>query len=508
MKLSKQAKKFVSYIGTKLKNKTLSRFLISISLPIFSFIYILIRYKYINSEIPFWYTKIWGDSQLALKSNIFLIPLIMLVISLVGLLFILSNKYYIQYFEDIVWMFVFSSNLILTVSIFRIIQIASLPFRSLINPLYTELLPYAVTSFLLIYIGLPYFIDYAQRKKIITNPQIHNHPGMILQTPSARGGGFVYSAVFLICAIVFVGFPKEFSGFYLSVLMVAVLGFVDDYQNTHPSSNYRALENPALRLFLLFLSVLPVVFSGVAINTVSNPFGGMINLNIFQVSIGSGVLAVVPAVLTAVWVVWLMNVLSWSNGVDGQYAGIVGIACIIISILALRFEDIQPFHKQIATLAVISAGAALGSIKFNWHPSKIMWGFGAMSAGLVIASLAILAKAKIAVSILIILIPFFDAFVTVVRRLAQKKNPFKGDRGHLHHILLNRGWSTSKVAVFYWIATAVFGLIGILTPEKDVFKLMFVVGGVVMFLIVLINVIVVRKKNGNEESDFTTSVNN
>lgn len=506
MKLNKQIKKAFDYISIKLKDKTLSRFLLSIFLSVFSLLYILFRYKYINSEIPFWYTKIWGDYQLASKFCIFLIPLMMLAISLVGLLFVLLNKYYIQFFEDVVWLFVISSNLILAASSFRIIQVASLPFKSFINPLYIGLIPYVVVSFLIMYLIMPYFIDYAQRKKLVTNPQIHDHPGMILQSPSARGGGFVYSIVFLLSAILFIGFPKEFSGFYLSVLMVAVLGIIDDYQNTHPSSSYRVLENPSLRLFLLFLSVLPVVFSGVAINTVSNPFGGMVNLNVFQISVGAGVLPVVPVVLTAVWVVWLMNVLSWSNGVDGQYAGIVGIASVLIAILALRFKDLQPFHMQIAILAAISAGASFGSVRFNWHPSQIMWGFGAVSAGLVIASLAILAKTKIAVSVLIILIPFLDAFVTVIRRLVQKKNPFKGDRGHLHHILLNRGWSTNKVAIFYWSATAVFGLIGLLTPEENVFKLMSVIAGVVMFLIILLNVSTVKRKK--EETSFTTSIKN
>jgi UDP-GlcNAc:undecaprenyl-phosphate GlcNAc-1-phosphate transferase len=506
MKLNKQIKKTIAYVGLKLKNKTLSRFLLSVFLSAFSFFYILYRYRYINSEIPFWYTKLWGDYQLAPKFDIFLIPLMMLAISFVGLLFVLLNKYYIQFFEDIIWIFVICGNFILAASSFRIIQIASLPFKPIINPLYLGLLPYAATAFILTFIAMPYFIDFAQKKRLVTNPQIHDHPGMILQSPSARGGGFVYSLVFLISAIIFIGFPEEFLGFYLSVLMVAVLSIIDDYQNTHPSSSYRALENPGLRLFLLLLSVLPVVFSGVAINTVSNPFGGMINLNIFQITIGSGILAVVPVVLTAVWVVWLMNVLSWSNGVDGQYAGIVGIASVLIAILALRFKDLQPFHMQIAILAAISAGASFGAVRFNWHPSQIMWGFGAVSAGLVIASLAILAKSKIAVSVLIILIPFLDAFVTVIRRLVLKKNPFKGDKGHLHHILLSRGWSTSKVAMFYWGATALFGLVGLLTPEENVFNLTFIIAGVVMFLIAVLNLNLVRKKK--EENSFTTSVKN
>lgn len=500
MKLSKQIHKVINFVSEKLKNRNLFRFLISVFIPILVFIYLLIRYQYINSEIPFWYTKLWGDYQLAPKSALFFIPSIALAISLVGFALVLLNKYYIQFFDDIIWMVVLFCNVFLAGSVFSIIQEASVPFKPLINPLYLNLVPYFIVSVLLMSLVMPYFIDYAQKKKLVTNPQIHIHPGMILQSPSARGGGFIYSVVFLIVSFIFVGFKSEFIGLYLSVLMVAILGLIDDFQNTHPSSSYRVLEKPLLRLLLLFLAVLPVVLSGVAINTVSNPFGGMINLNIFQLNILGSILPLIPVLLTALWVVWLMNVLSWSNGVDGQYAGIVGIASIMVALLALRFKDLQPYHIEIATLAVISAGAAFGSVRFNWHPSQIMWGFGAISAGLVIASLAILAKAKIAVSVLIILIPFLDAFVTVVRRVISGRNPLKGDSGHLHHILLNRGWSVSKVALFYWGATALFGLIGFLTPEKDVFKLTFIIGGAVAFLIVLLNVKLVRKSHSNNDT--------
>jgi len=156
--------------------------------------------------------------------------------------------------------------------------------------------------------------------------------------------------------------------------------------------------------------------------------------------------------------------------------------------LALRFDELTDFHYQIAVFSAISAGAAFGSVKYNWHPSKIMWGFGAMSAGLTIASLAILAQAKIAVSVLILLIPFLDALFTVSRMVLHGKNPFKGDRGHLHHLLLYRGWSVSKVAIFYWFATALFGLVGLFSPERVVLKLTFLIMGVVAFGLIILNI--------------------
>jgi UDP-GlcNAc:undecaprenyl-phosphate GlcNAc-1-phosphate transferase len=488
MKIGKKILKQAVTISEKLREKNLSNFLSNVLISVLLFIYILMRHKYVNEEIPFWYTKSWGDSQLAPKIYLYLIPLMSLAINLLGLFISILNKFYVRYLENIVWYLVLFVNLFLSGSVLRIIRISSVPYDPIVDPLYVSLIPSFIFAFLLMRVLMPYFIDYAKQKKIITNPKIHDHPGMVLKSPSARGGGFVYAIVFLLSAVFFVGFKKELTALYVSILMTAILGIVDDYQNTHPKSSYRALENPFLRLFLLFISVLPVIFSGVMIFTISNPFGGIFDMDIFTLNIGGSIISVIPLVVTSFWVVWLMNVLSWSNGVDGQFPGIVGISSILISLLALRFDEITHFHRQVAILAAISAGASFGSVKFNWHPSKIMWGFGAMSAGLIIAILAIMAQAKIAVSILIILIPFLDAMFSVSRRLLKGKNPLRGDRGHLHHILLDRGWGVNKIALFYWFATAVFGLIGFLSPEWIVLKLTLIIMGIVAFGLVILNI--------------------
>ncbi|MFH1648248.1 MAG: MraY family glycosyltransferase [Patescibacteria group bacterium] len=488
MKFDKKAQKAVEYFLEKLKNKTLARFLLATLLAFFQVFYILLRYKYVNNDIPFWFTRIWGDFQLAPKVTLFLIPLISLGVTLLGLLFVMTNSFYIKLINEVIWFVVGFCNLVLSYSVFRIVQLASVAFKPLVDPLYISLLPSFSVAFLGVYILMPFFIEFAGRKKIVTNPAVHNHPGMVLETPSARGGGLIYGLVFLVASIIFVGINKDFSGLYLSVLMVSILGILDDYQNTHPKSGFSFLENPFLRLFLLFASTLPVIFSGVLIKTVSNPFGGMINLDIFNMSILGKPVALIPIILTTIWVVWFMNVLSWSNGIDGQYPGIVGIASVLVALLALRFEILEPFHTQVATLAAISAGAAFGSVKFNWYPSKIMWGFGAVTAGLIVASLAIFARAKITASVLIILIPFLDAAVTVVRRLLKGKNPLRGDKGHLHHVLMARGWGIRRIAVFYWLATASFGLIGLLSPEVHVFKVALLIAGLVAFIIILLNI--------------------
>jgi UDP-GlcNAc:undecaprenyl-phosphate GlcNAc-1-phosphate transferase len=322
---------------------------------------------------------------------------------------------------------------------------------------------------------------------------------MVLSKPSVRGGGFVYAVTFLLMSLVFVGFKVELSGFYLSVLMVATLGIMDDVQNTNVRSNLRILENPYLRLFLLFVSVAPVILSNIMIDIVSNPFGGIFDLTQFRVDLLGNSISVVAALITVLWIVWVMNVLSWSNGIDGQYSGIVGIASAIIALLALRFEPLESFQLEVGILAAISAGAAIGFMRYNWFPSKIMWGFGAMSAGLVLAVLSILVQSKILTSVMIILIPFLDALVTATRRLLQKKNPLHGDKGHLHHLLLERGWGVRRIAIFYWVATLLFGVIGLITAEAYAVQVALIIGGLVAFIIVLLNVLSIKEKNHKQE---------
>jgi UDP-GlcNAc:undecaprenyl-phosphate GlcNAc-1-phosphate transferase len=219
--------------------------------------------------------------------------------------------------------------------------------------------------------------------------------------------------------------------------------------------------------------------SGINITNIGNPFSSeSFNLNQFFW---------LPYLFTIIWILWIANLLSWSNGVDGQYGGIVGVAGIVIAVLALRFINISDRELDTAKMALICSGAAIGLIPFTLHPSKIMWGFGATSAGVALAALSILSVSKISISILVLLVPFMDGLITIIRRIVNKQNPFKGDRGHLHHLLLNRGWSVSQIALFYWTTTAILGLIAIYSSEKDLPLLVLTLGGVISFGIIILN---------------------
>ena len=186
--------------------------------------------------------------------------------------------------------------------------------------------------------------------------------------------------------------------------------------------------------------------------------------------------------------------LSWSNGVDGQYSGIVGIALIFVALLGLRHPEVTQLQFNYSRLAILAAGISFGLIGVTWFPSRMMWGFGAMSAGVVLASLSILIQAKVITSILILFVPFLDAFVTIIRRFYQGKNPLRGDRGHLHHLLLDRGFSVPHVAIFYWVVTLLFGGLSLYSSEKPLIQIFLMILGVIFFVITLTNLRLSRKR--------------
>ena len=106
--------------------------------------------------------------------------------------------------------------------------------------------------------------------------------------------------------------------------------------------------------------------------------------------------------------------------------------------------------------------------------------------GLVLASISILAGAKVATALLVLVVPTSDAVITILRRLKQGRSPVWGDRSHLHHRLHTLGWSHSKIATFYAITTGFFGFLALYSSGK--YKLLTILAGagVVSFVLVIL----------------------
>jgi len=328
----------------------------------------------------------------------------------------------------------------------------------------------------------PLIIWFYKKNNWLDDPKKQKHPKVIHQYPVPRGGGIAVFLAITITCLWFLPLDKHLIGILIGALILVLVGVWDDLKDI----------NPYLRLALGFLAAGVVVASGIGIPYVSNPLqsGGVINLSQPQIPIyWLGKWRTIwfwSDLIALIWIVGTMNFVNWSKGLDGQLPGIVAVAGIIIGLLSLRFRD-DITQWPVILMAIILAGAYLGFLPWNFYPQKIMPGYGGGSlAGYFLAVLAILSGAKLATSILVLGIPMIDAVYSVIRRVLAGRSPVWGDRGHLHHKLMQLGWGKRRVAIFYWLVSLILGLMALkLTSEQKFYTLILlglIIGGVLVWL--------------------------
>lgn len=328
-----------------------------------------------------------------------------------------------------------------------------------------------IVSFLLTTILTFISIAIIKKMGILDDPNRHKHPGIIHSRPIPRGGGVPFFIGILMTGIFFLPITKIVIALFIASLIALIVGVIDDKYDISPYARF--ITN------ILVAGI--VVGSGVSIPFITNPFGGVILLNSIKISI-------IPLsdILAMFWIVWVMNMLNWSKGVDGQMPGIVAISAIVIGILSLRFAELDYFSQISASLSFIIAGASLGFLIFNFYPAKIFPGYGGTAIYLLLSAAAILSGAKLATAILVMGVPMTDAIFTVIRRLLSGHSPFWHDKKHLHHLLLSLGMSQRRIALFYWIISAILGALALVLSSKGkAFAIIMVgvlVGGALLFL--------------------------
>jgi len=398
--------------------------------------------------VPFFYTLPWGEVRLVNNNFLFAIPLISFCLWL-------FNQGVRIWATEIKYLNL-TVSLILLWSLFKIIAAVSplwphayFDFKNIILPAGLGL----ITSYLL---SRP-LISLVKKLGLIDDPKTHQHPGMLLKKPTPRGGSLIFFLSFLICSLVVVPLGEIPWGILVGGALYTGLGLLDDKFDI----------NPYVRFGILGLGAAIVAISGVGIKSFATPFGsiGLTSIGLYLPILADNTYLLTD-IFTIFWILWVSNLLSWSNGIDGQFAGVTGLTALFIAFLSLRLIPLD--HNQIQTtrIAAIAAGSSFGMIPATWNPCKVLWGFGATSAGLVLASLSVITGSKVATATLVILVPFLDAIATFIRRVSLRKSPFWGDRGHLHHHLLDAGFSQPQIALIYWGITLILGLVAVFTSGK------------------------------------------
>lgn len=265
------------------------------------------------------------------------------------------------------------------------------------------------------------------------------------QEPLPNAGGLaIYAGVIAALILAACLSPMVLQKILVQILAIllggsilVLVGFIDD-QFGLPSM---------FRLIVQILAALLLVVVGIRIAvTVGTPIDGTLSV-----------------LLTVFWVVGITNAVNLMDGMDGLAGGISFIAGISLLAVSAQFEA-----RAAATL-VLSAvsGSALGFLRHNTHPSRIIMGdAGAYFLGYVLAATSILSSSKVTTvfafvpTAMFLLLPVVDTTQVIVRRLIAGKNPLSTPgKDHLHHRLLDWGFSQGHSAVILWIVTLASNLV-------------------------------------------------
>lgn len=336
-----------------------------------------------------------------------------------------------------------------------------------------------IIAFIATVIATPLSLVFIKKLGLFDDPKTHKHPAIIHKKPVPRGGGIPLFIGILMAAFIFLPLTKTTNTILLASFFALVVGVLDDKYDV----------SPYLRFIMNIFCALLIITGGISILFITNPVGGIIHLDTLRFTLfffGKNSTIFLSDIISLIWLVWIMNMLNWSKGVDGQMPGIVVISAISIGILSLRFPVSDINSLIAAKLSFIIAGGSLGFLIFNFYPAKIFPGYGATAIYLLLGVVSILSGAKLATAILVMGIPMVDGIFTILRRIMAKRSPFKHDNKHLHHLLLELGFGQRKIALSYWLVSVILGVISLTLSSKGklfaIIMLVVIVGGGLLFL--------------------------
>jgi UDP-GlcNAc:undecaprenyl-phosphate/decaprenyl-phosphate GlcNAc-1-phosphate transferase len=182
--------------------------------------------------------------------------------------------------------------------------------------------------------------------------------------------------------------------------------------------------------------------------------------------------------LTLLWIVGVTNAVNLIDGLDGLAAGISAIACGVMAVLGV-------LQGQVAVVVLMLAllGSLCGFLFFNFNPARIFMGdCGSMFLGFTLASSAVLCSmrsvgpAGLALPALALGVPIFDTLFSMLRRFLERRSIFSADRSHLHHRLIDAGFTQRQAVLAIYgltLLAAGTGMLMLIVPAGHALILLF-----------------------------------
>ncbi|MCT4542025.1 MAG: undecaprenyl/decaprenyl-phosphate alpha-N-acetylglucosaminyl 1-phosphate transferase [Vallitalea sp.] len=281
--------------------------------------------------------------------------------------------------------------------------------------------------------------------------------------PMPLAGGISIVLGFLITVAIFAPSIKNLEfvhlvGLICGGIVITIVGLLDDIYDLSAKS----------RLFFQVFAALIVIFTGTTIKAITWPWapGGVILLGSFS------------DIITIIWIIGITNAVNFIDGLDGLATGVSSIAA-----LCLMFVSILYGEPTAVLLTGALAGACLGFLPHNFNPATIFMGStGSTFLGFTLSVISIQGLIKgytaitIIVAVLILGLPIFDTSFAILRRVANGRPVWEADRGHLHHRLMDKGYSHKKAVLTLYGISGGFGIAGILIAMNDIKFAVIIIG--------------------------------
>jgi UDP-GlcNAc:undecaprenyl-phosphate/decaprenyl-phosphate GlcNAc-1-phosphate transferase len=303
-----------------------------------------------------------------------------------------------------------------------------------LDALYAFLLAAAVTALL-----TPLTMRFAAAVGAIDEPRERG----LSESPTPLLGGLAIFAGALVAGLIWLpaGFGKDhelWHGVLLAAGVITLVGALDD----------RFEIPPLVKLAGQIVAAVIVVHYGVAVKAITLPFIGTLAFP------NAGVTNAGP-VLTVIGLVAMMNVVNFSDGVDGLAAGVCMIIAAAMTVIAFDLGRPQP-----GVLAAIATGVALGFLVFNFPPaSSFMGDCGANLLGLLMGVITVEAAVKTAavvsfvLPLILLAVPFLDTTFVVLKRLKYRQPIYRPDSEHFHHRMARIGFSSRRTIAYLYAWT-------------------------------------------------------
>lgn len=247
----------------------------------------------------------------------------------------------------------------------------------------------------------------------------------------------------------------------LGATIIIVTGVLDDLKEL----------SAKVKLGGQLLAAAVVVIGGVQVEFINLPFGGQLDFGYMSIPI------------TILWIVGITNAINLIDGLDGLAAGVSAIALLTISGMAITMGNVFVVFAGLMML-----GSTVGFLVYNFYPAKIFMGdTGALFLGFMISVLSLLGFKNVTlfsliIPVIILGVPISDTLFAIVRRVVHRKPLSAPDKSHLHHCLLNLGYSHPESVLMIYAVSALFSLAAIIFSQATMYGALIVIAMLVLMI--------------------------